>query len=176
MFFSYYNFLRPTRTVTRCTLGYTRISRPFFAFVTQPTLITHDAKCDPTREAANKVIKRNLTFGFLLGLQDRHSLFLSYRIWEDSESFFKKKGCIRGSRVHDSIVEYAVFVPTSNIDSCFRCFPGWGGYREIQRRTENVMNKNNSTKSSRTIESQQPISQQWNLVTAQCSEDARPSS
>ena len=53
MFPSYYN---PLRLYSRHLLGirlvgYTRISRLFIAFVTLPILITHDARCDPTREA-----------------------------------------------------------------------------------------------------------------------------
>ena len=43
MFFSYYNPLRPIRTFTQGAFGCTRISLPI--------LITHDARCDPTREA-----------------------------------------------------------------------------------------------------------------------------
>ena len=65
MSLSYCNPLSFIRTFTRDTLGYTRISRPSTAFATQPILIPHHSRCDPTREAtASRVYpeKSNLRF------------------------------------------------------------------------------------------------------------------
>ena len=73
MFPSYYNPLCPFRTFTWDTLGYTGISRPPAAFVTLPILITHDARCDLTREVT----------------QDRHSLF-SYTVFRRFYVRFEK--------------------------------------------------------------------------------------
>ena len=57
-----YNLLSPIRTFTQDTLEYNRILRPPTAFVTLPILITHDAECDPTREATASKVYQEKTY------------------------------------------------------------------------------------------------------------------
>ena len=65
-FFPHYNRLSLIRTFAQDTLEYIRISRPPTSFVTLPILITHDARCDPTREAiASRVCQEKSNLRFL---------------------------------------------------------------------------------------------------------------
>ena len=112
MLLPYYNFLNPLRTFIQDTFEYTRILRPPFASVT-PILITHDARGDPTREATAS----RVTHGFLLGLQDRHSLF-SYTEFRRFSVRFK----MFSSEPH--VCETTLWNTRYSFPSYFRFFPG----------------------------------------------------
>ena len=92
--------LQPSQTYSDIYSGcawYTRISRPFTAFVTSPILTTHDARCDPTREAtASRVHQEKSNLGFLAWTARQTLPVLLYRISKILSTFEK---CLH-QRVH----------------------------------------------------------------------------
>ena len=71
-------------------VGYTRISRPSTAFVTLQILITHDARCDPTRKAtASRVYQEKSNLRFLPWTARQTLPDLLYRITKILSTFEK---------------------------------------------------------------------------------------
>ena len=121
---------------SRETLGYTRVSRPPTAFVTLPIVITHVARCDPTREAtASRVFQDKSNPRFLAWTTRRTLLDLFCRT--------SKILCMLEKCLHQRLTcarpqcGYAVFVSTSSINSYFQILLEIRAvYREIQRRQQ----------------------------------------
>ena len=146
----YYNPLSPIWTFTQDTVGYTRILQPPTAFVTRPILITHDARCDPTREAiASRAYQEESNLRFLAWTARQTLPVLLYHVSKvprtSKKCLHQRLACatllcgIRGIRFHE---QYHFL---------FQNLPGIKWIPRDSAMTENVMKRNNSMQSSRTL-------------------------